>query len=157
MAMRAQLLLADATSKPSHCHAGMRGVLGHAAIDLSTACNAIGEQEAGPRRLRRNCAPGYPSGAPKACTSSVGLPSPHKQPKETCPRLIWPYVIQFPGSEMACGQAGNPYRPNVTICVTPACNIPTIEHCFSRGSRVSHPHQRPAVENYALPVLCYDI
>ena len=60
MAMRAQLLLADATSKPSHCHAGMRGVLGHAAIDLSTACNAIGEQEAGPRRLRRNCVLGTP-------------------------------------------------------------------------------------------------
>ena len=35
--------------------------------------------------------PGYPSGAQKACTSSVGLPSPHKQPKETCPRLIWPF------------------------------------------------------------------
>ena len=31
-----------------------------------------------------------PSGRQKACTSSVGLPSPHKQPKETCPRLIWP-------------------------------------------------------------------
>ena len=30
-----------------------------------------------------------PSGAQKACTSSVGLPSPHKKPKETCPRLIF--------------------------------------------------------------------
>ena len=91
LAMDARILLADAISKPSHCYGCMRGVLGHAAIGLSTACNAFGEQETCTRRFRRNCAPGYPSGAPKACTSSVGLPSPHKQPKETCPRLIWPF------------------------------------------------------------------
>ena len=34
----------------------------------------------------------YAVGAQKACTGSVGLPSPHKQPKDTCPRLIWPLL-----------------------------------------------------------------
>ena len=77
--------------KPSHCYGRTRGVLGRAAIGLSVACNAFGEQETCTGRLRRHTATGYPSGAPKACTSSVGLPSPHKQPKETCPRLIWPF------------------------------------------------------------------
>ena len=43
MAVDARILLADAISKPSHCYGGMRVVLGHAAIGLSTACNAFGE------------------------------------------------------------------------------------------------------------------
>ena len=36
-------------------------------------------------------------------------------------------LIRFPGSKMAYGHAGNPYpyRPNVTICLTLACTIPT--------------------------------
>ena len=38
--MDARILLADAISKPSHCYGCMRGVLGHAAIGLWTACNA---------------------------------------------------------------------------------------------------------------------
>ena len=58
--MDARILLADAISKPSHCYGGMRGVLGHAAIRLSTACNAFSEHETCIRRLRGNCVLGTP-------------------------------------------------------------------------------------------------
>ena len=36
-----------------------------------------------------------PPGRQNVCTSSVGLPRPHQQPKETCPRLIWPLCFDF--------------------------------------------------------------
>ena len=74
-------VLADATSKPSQCHGRMRGVLGHAAIGLSTACDAIDEQETCTRRLRRRSANGCHRAVKiKTCArvlSSLGLPSPH--------------------------------------------------------------------------------
>ena len=48
----------DGISKPFHRYSHMRGVLGHVTIGLSTACDAIDEQEAVPRRLRRRSATG---------------------------------------------------------------------------------------------------
>ena len=88
-------MIADAISKPSHCYGRTRGAPGRAVVGLSTACNAIGEQETCTRRLRRRTETAHPSGAQKVCTSSVGLPRPHQQPKETCPRLIWPLCFDF--------------------------------------------------------------
>ena len=65
--------------------------------------------------------PGAAPGHQKACTSSVGLPSPPiKEPKETNLTLL----DRFPGSKMAHGHAGTPYWPNVTFWATAACNIP---------------------------------
>ena len=63
----------------------------HAAIAVGRLAYRVREQETVPRRLRRPTETVHPSGAQKVCTNSVGLPSPHKQPKETCPRLIWPF------------------------------------------------------------------
>ena len=44
-----------------------------------------------------------PPGRQNVCTSSVGLPRPHQQPKETCPRLIWPLCFDFRAQKWPAG------------------------------------------------------
>ena len=61
-----------------------------------------------------------PPGRQNVCTSSVGLPRPHQQPKETCPRLIWPLCFDFRAQKWPAGtlrarigktlQSGSPSR-----------------------------------------------
>ena len=82
--------------------------------------------------LRRNSATGgtaRPSKKKfvKKGARAVDLPSPHKQPKETCPSANLAILIRFPGSEMACGHAGGRWEPvsakRYNLPHPAACNV----------------------------------
>ena len=59
-----------------------------------------------PRTFKTLLCDRVPCERQKVCTSSVGLPSPHQQPKETCPRLIWPFYFDFWAQKWPTGTLG---------------------------------------------------